>query len=289
LLSEFSSSGIQNIILSVFANGCENSSSGTIEVFDQIPIQIFSTPENGCEPFTVVFESNIPPANHQFLWDLGNGTSATTSNAQSTYMEGVYDISLNVINSLNNCEGNLSLNNYVTVLPQPISDFSINSDTYMFGDPIWINNFAQLASSYTYEFSSGYVTSEEEPEYIVPSIGDFEVVQYAYNEFECVDSSSQHFFIDFQHTFWVPNVFTPNNDSHNDLFFPICTDVDSYRLQIFNRWGEQIYDQNGQQPKWDGHDQSGIKCSTNSYVYLIDYKTLDNSWHKATGVVNLIR
>ena len=286
---QFSSSGIQNITLSVFANGCENSSSGIIEIFDQIPIQIFSTPENGCEPFTVAFESNIPPANHQFLWDLGNGTSATTSNSQSTYMEGVYDISLIVTNTLNNCEGSLFLNNYVTVLPQPISDFSINSNTYMFGDPIWINNFAQLASSYTYEFSSGHVTSEVEPEYILPSIGDFEVIQYAYNEFECVDSSSQHFFIDFQHTFWVPNVFTPNNDSHNDLFFPICTDVDSYRLQIFNRWGEQIYDQSGQQPKWDGNDQSGIRCSTNSYVFLIDYKTLDNSWYKSTGVINLIR
>ena len=159
----------------------------------------------------------------------------------------------------------------------------------MFGDPVWINNDAQFASTFTYEFSSGYVTSEEEPVFIVPTIGSFEVIQYAYNEFDCVDSSSHHFFIDFQHTFWVPNVFTPNSDSNNDLFFPVCTDVESYRLQIFNRWGEQIYDQNGQQPKWDGNYNSGIQCSTNSYVYLIDYVTFDKSNYKATGVVNLIR
>jgi len=60
-------------------------------------------------------------------------------------------------------------------------------------------------------------------------------------------------------------------------------------MQIFNRWGEQIYDQNGEQPKWDGNDKSGIKCSTDSYVYIIDYKTLDNSLYSSTGVVNLIR
>ena len=286
---QFSSSGVQNITLSVFANGCENSNTSTIEIFDQIPIQIFSSPENGCEPFTVEFESNIPPDNHQFNWDLGNGSTANTNNTQSTYMEGIYDISLNVINTLNNCEGSLLLNNYVTVLPEPISDFTINSDTYMFGDPIWINNFALLASTYTYEFSSGYITNEVEPEYILNSIGNLEVIQYAYNEFECVDSSSQYLFIDFQHTFWVPNTFTPNNDSDNDLFFPVCTDVDSYRMQIFNRWGEQVYDQNGEQPKWDGNDKFGIKCSTDSYVYLIDYKTIDNSMYSSTGVVNLIR
>jgi len=286
---QFSSSGIQNIILSVFANGCENSNTGTIEIFEQIPIQIFSSPENGCEPFTVQFNSNTPPANHQFTWDLGNGVTANTSTTQSTYTEGVYDISLTINNTLNNCVGSLLLNNYVTVIPQPISVFSVYSDSYMFGDPVWINNDAQFASTFTYEFSSGYVTSEEEPVFIVPTIGSFEVIQYAYNEFDCVDSSSHHFFIDFQHTFWVPNVFTPNSDSNNDLFFPVCTDVESYRLQIFNRWGEQIYDQNGQQPKWDGNYNSGIQCSTNSYVYLIDYVTFDKSNYKATGVVNLIR
>ena len=89
---EFFSSGIQNITLTIYLNGCENSTTGTVEIFEEIPIEIFSTP-NGCEPLTVQFENSVDPINHEFTWDLGNGETASSSTVQSTYFEGVYDVS----------------------------------------------------------------------------------------------------------------------------------------------------------------------------------------------------
>ena len=84
----------------------------------------------------------------------------------------------------------------------------------------------------------------------------------------------KYFFIDFQHTFWVPNAFTPNNDSHNDLFFPICTDVDSYRLQIFNRWGEVIFLTKDTGIMWDGR-YKGEMMPIGSYPWVINYSEIE--------------
>ncbi|MDG2164598.1 MAG: PKD domain-containing protein, partial [Flavobacteriales bacterium] len=111
---EFSSAGTQNITLTVYLNGCENATTGTVEVSEQIPIEIFAIP-NGCEPLTVVFQNSVNPTNHLFAWDLGNGETASSNSVQTTYLEGIYNVSLVVTNTLNDCEGSLFLNNYVQV------------------------------------------------------------------------------------------------------------------------------------------------------------------------------
>jgi len=286
---QFSNSGIQNITLTVSSNGCDNSTENTLEVYEIIELNIESSPPDGCEPYTVEFDSNLDPNLHLFSWDLGNGSSDSTSTTQTTYSEGQYDISLDVINIVNNCQGSISLENYVTVLPQPISDFEVQSESFLYGDPVWVINHALYADSYLYAFSSGYTTTEEEPEYIIPGIGEYTILQYAMNDLECVDSSSVNIFLDSHPSLWTPNAFTPNKDNNNDYFFPIFKDVKQYRLQIFNRWGEIIFDETGESPKWDGNFTDGRANKEDTYVFLIDYETIYGEWRGKRGVITLIR
>ena len=286
---EFLSSGIQNITLTVYLNGCENATTGTIEVSEQIPVEIFATP-TGCEPLTVQFQNSVDPINHEFAWNLGNGETASSSTVQSTYFEGFYDVSLVVTNNVNDCEGALLLSNYIQVAPQPISDFSLNSDYYVLGDPVIISNNAQYANAYNYQFSSGYNSNEEAPEYIPPTTGDITIWQYAINEdFNCVDSSSVSIKVNSEYTLWTPNSFTPNGDQKNDGFAPIITGIEEYRLLVYDRWGKLIFDEIGESPIWDGNNANGIPCKTDSYTYKIDYKTFIGNRHTSNGVVFLIR
>ena len=286
---EFLSSGTQNITLTVYLNGCENATTGTIEVSEEIPVEIFATP-NGCEPLTVLFQNSVNPIYHNFAWDLGNGETASSSTVQSTYFEGIYDVSLVVTNTLNDCEGALFLSDYIEVAPQPISDFSLNSDYYVLGDPIIISNNALHADAYNYQFSSGFTSNEEAPEYIPPTIGDIIIWQYAINEdFNCVDSSSVSIEVNNEYTLWTPNSFTPNGDQKNDGFAPISTGVEEYRLLVYDRWGKLIFDEIGESPIWDGNNANGVPCKTDSYSYIIDYKTLTDENHTTNGVVFLIR
>ena len=51
----------------------------------------------------------------------------------------------------------------------------------------------------------------------------------------------------------MPNVFTPNGDGLNQVFEPIIIKgLGSARLEIYNRWGEKIYETSDMEKGWDG-------------------------------------
>ena len=51
----------------------------------------------------------------------------------------------------------------------------------------------------------------------------------------------------------IPNAFTPNGDGVNDFFSPILQcPFPAYRLQVFNRWGQLIFETDDPKQGWDG-------------------------------------
>jgi len=48
------------------------------------------------------------------------------------------------------------------------------------------------------------------------------------------------------------NIFTPNNDQENDIFFINTQFVESYNAIIYNRWGDKIYEWNEKTEGWNG-------------------------------------
>jgi gliding motility-associated-like protein len=53
--------------------------------------------------------------------------------------------------------------------------------------------------------------------------------------------------------FYVPNIFTPNNDGKNDDFGVLSNCIpERYRLQIFSRWGERVFVSEEINKRWDG-------------------------------------
>lgn len=68
----------------------------------------------------------------------------------------------------------------------------------------------------------------------------------------------------------LPNVFTPGSDGHNDIFKPFpYSFVASVNMQIFNRWGNLVYQTTNPDILWDGINQETDKlCSDGTYYYL---------------------
>ena len=55
--------------------------------------------------------------------------------------------------------------------------------------------------------------------------------------------------------FYLPNAFTPNGDENNNYFKPTMTsglDFDTYHFEIYNRWGEKVFESNDVKFGWDG-------------------------------------
>jgi len=68
---------------------------------------------------------------------------------------------------------------------------------------------------------------------------------------------------------FIPNAFSPNADNLNDIFRPSGT-VQLTQMQIFNRWGELLYEQEGPVLEWDG-TYKGERVMQGYYYFLIRY------------------
>ncbi|MFT4016439.1 MAG: gliding motility-associated C-terminal domain-containing protein [Agriterribacter sp.] len=69
-----------------------------------------------------------------------------------------------------------------------------------------------------------------------------------------------------------PNAFSPNNDKKND-FFKILRPFNlvEYKLRIYNRWGQKMFDTSNPEEGWDG-SYNGIPQNAGIYVYYCEYK-----------------
>jgi len=59
----------------------------------------------------------------------------------------------------------------------------------------------------------------------------------------------------------VPKKFTPNGDSLNDIFsIPFPCDPQSFEIQVFNRFQEELFVSKDFKFVWDGNDSKGVPC-----------------------------
>jgi gliding motility-associated-like protein len=86
----------------------------------------------------------------------------------------------------------------------------------------------------------------------------------------------------------MPNAFTPNGDGLNDYYGPIGKVPEGYRLQLFNRNGEIVFKSSSIDQRWNG-TYKGQPQPTSVFIYMIDYKDLQNHSHQQKGTFMLIR
>ena len=72
---------------------------------------------------------------------------------------------------------------------------------------------------------------------------------------------------------FFPNTFTPNGNGLNDYFTGYGEHITYFKLMIFNRWGEKIFETENKEKGWDGK-YKGELAEQDVYVWKIEYKTL---------------
>jgi gliding motility-associated-like protein len=87
---------------------------------------------------------------------------------------------------------------------------------------------------------------------------------------------------------YVPNTFTPNEDGINDTFFALGKEIDTFRMMVFNRWGEMIFETDVLTGRWDG-TYNGVGSPIDTYVWRVDYTEMNGEDHILYGHVNLVR
>jgi gliding motility-associated-like protein len=90
---------------------------------------------------------------------------------------------------------------------------------------------------------------------------------------------------------FIPNSFTPDGDDLNDVFLPIfSTEPEFYSLQVFNRWGDMIFETTDWKQPWIGDVNEGEYYGVNDlYFWKMSYKGAEIDVIEREGSVILIR
>jgi gliding motility-associated-like protein len=88
---------------------------------------------------------------------------------------------------------------------------------------------------------------------------------------------------------FIPNAFTPGSfDNVNNVFEVFGEGIEYMTMQVYNRWGEKIFESSNQRVSWDGTYQ-GLLQNPGVYTYYIGVEYLDGKKIDKKGSVTLIR
>jgi gliding motility-associated-like protein len=307
--------GIYSLTIQDSYNGCLR--TGTIQVLDktQPPVltqaQATSTLDCGSSQATLLM-SITGSSTGLMYWYYGfpTGTAfsptaapiphsgdpifnGTPSNSVSVSQSGVYNYV--VTNTLTGCRAF----GQFTVLPGDITasftpnpasgyaplavDFTNNSSTSLgTGSITSIWNFGN-GTSQTYTYTSNASTTFTAP-------GTYSVMLLV-QKGDCIDTTYKVIVVDMPSLMEVPNIFTPNGDGSNDIFFLKTANLTEVYCLIHDRWGNRVYETTSSTGNiaWDGKNLQGKECAAGVYFYVIKAKGGDDKEYTKKGNVSLYR
>tara|TARA_Y100000768_G_scaffold386812_1_gene376163 strand:+ start:187 stop:630 length:444 start_codon:yes stop_codon:yes gene_type:complete len=126
------------------------------------------------------------------------------------------------------------------------------------------------ADYWHWAFGNGDSAFTQMPVYEYTFGGEFVIVLTVTNDDGCMDTATLD--IEVYDKLIVPNVITPNGDGQNDILFIQTGNLESYSINIFNRFGRRIFESNDPKDYWDGK-VNGKVVSSGTYFYVIEAGT----------------
>lgn len=288
----FDTNGYIPITYTVTWDQCEDTHTDSVFVYREPEINFGIEPGLYCAPFTAEFiDSSLSDAPLTYFWDFGDGNTSIESDPVHVYENaGVYDVSLS-ISTNEGCIANLSLNKpgLIEVFPSPVADFEVNPQvTDVFNTEITFTDFSIDSYEHFYQLNDSVDTTERNLTYHFLEGGYHYPYQVVTNEFGCKDTITVEIYVEPQTTFYVPNAFTPNGDGTNEVFRPIIFDVSDYTFEIYNRWGERIYETNDRKAGWNGRIKNQ-NAPDGVYVWRVKYRNHKSIFEEHHGHFTLLR
>ena len=105
----------------------------------------------------------------------------------------------------------------------------------------------------------------------------------------CVSGDSVKINITEQVSLYVPNSFTPNNDNNNDVFNVSALALISFKINIYDRWGQLVFTSTDVNEGWNGYIGNAL-AQQDVYTYVIEARPeTAETTNSITGKINLIR
>jgi gliding motility-associated-like protein len=250
--------------------GCELKDTILI-AYDSVPTVNIGSDLVLCSDTSLVLSPNNFARNFQYLWDNGSTDSIRTVSEAGNYR-------LTITNG--KCADSASIIVTEIKTPQP---FDLGSDTtFCFGDSLIIG--ADQGDDLSYLWNRG----SQDRYILVEDSGIYRL--RIYNDCGAQSDEIKVNYEDCSCTIYVPTAFTPNNDNLNDQFIASYCDVESYKMEVFNRWGEKVYETQNINEGWDGVAKGKKQVGTYYWIMTIESSYINNGKpYIKSGSVQLLR
>jgi gliding motility-associated-like protein len=221
----------------------------------------------------------------QFSMDNVTFTNISGANNDTLFINGLTQTTYYRAEvTTGSCTPNVSNVVQIIVNSKPTAIFTANPNPASLPDAtINFTNTSTGASNYQWLFGDGNNSILTSPVHTYTAQGTYTVTLIATSPQGCTDTIRKTIVILPEgSTMFVPNIFTPNSDGFNDVFAPVFQNYTNIKIQIFNRWGNKVYEGND---KW----QPTQNMPDGVYTYIITAINRENKTDTRVGTITLLR
>jgi len=276
--------GVYNVKLVITDTlGCSDSISKTIFVDIPAFVALSATPTEICVGEKVYFADSVAPNTFNVTYDFDDGNVLSDlSNPVHTFEQsGTYEVNLAATYLIcpdADTSVTIEVNDYARVnLGEDLSICPSVDSVLVLQD---IENPAQIL-----KWSTGVVAPRIQ-------VNHNETGRYWAEADNKGCTGSDSIFVLRDCYLNIPNSFSPNGDGLNDYFIPrqlLSSGVIAFNMQIFNRWGELIFQTNQLDGRgWDGR-YGGKAQSIGAFVYMIEATWKNGYSNSFRGTITLLK
>lgn len=250
----------------------------------------------GCSPLVVHF-TNTSETDNACMWQFGDGNVFTQCDSvYNIYQDGgIYDVTLTASDA-NGCTNSVTYDSLITVYQSPTAGI-LADPTVLFqgGDITNITNQSVGAEFYIWNLGDSpindYYFEPGNHQYPSSLQDTFMITLIAISSDNCPDTAYQLIRYDNEPVYYVPNTFIPDGNGTNEIWYVVFSDpgaIKKFQVQVFDRWGELIYQSTDLTQGWDG-TYLGRKAQDGTYTWKLTFSQDDYKVYQKLGHVNLLR
>ena len=162
-----------------------------LATFAQPVANFTATPTVGCAPMLVQFTSTSTGNPTSYQWNLGNSATSVLPSPSTTYTTpGTYTVTLTVSNA--NGSNTKTVTNYITVLGNPVVNFTVNDTAGCPPQSVVFTNASDPVTpgpaTYSWSFGDGNTSTQQNPSHTFPYPGFYNITLSVTNSGGCVTS-----------------------------------------------------------------------------------------------------
>ncbi len=249
-------------------DACENIQNGEVIVdlnYEDLTVNItgdtVSCPGDSLV-FIAVASGGIPP--YVYVWENGDLS-------QRSIFSSLTSRTIN-ISVRDSCGIIPSMDSIRLTIQKPTAKFIVNSTGLETDEVIYfIDDSEGDIETYDWDLGNGNVSNAYNPNTVYGLDSTYTVQLIVTDSLGCKDSTQRDIRVVTSIYLWVPNAFTPNiyEDNVNTVFSAKGTGIDKFKMNIYNRWGTEVFSSIDINEGWDGNFRSGKPAPIGVYVYKI--------------------